>query len=92
VLVAVDHEGKVEMESLAMFTQFLEKTLARVPEMKADPDLSGCTEIEKFIAEHELEISGAARKFMDQPSEEAILVFSFAHNFRFIANCQAKRD
>jgi hypothetical protein len=82
--------GPVETKSLTMFARFLEKTLLCVPEIVIKPETVLIDDVEKFIEAHESEVFTAARQFMDQCGDESILVFSFAHNFRFLANQKMK--
>jgi hypothetical protein len=92
LLVGVDHTVKVKTKSLTMFTRFLQKTLTSVPEIVINPDTIVMVHLERFITAHEFEICIAARKFMNQRPDESILIFSFAHNFRFLENQQIKSN
>jgi hypothetical protein len=76
-----------ENKSLQMFTSFLERVLLRVPDMEV-ADYVDLDPVQEFISENVAEVNANIRKFMDQPPDQHILVFSFAQNFRFLANMQ----
>jgi hypothetical protein len=89
LVILASREDQLGSTAVSIFAGFLERLLRRVPEMTLNPvpdvDL---TPVEAFINQNEVSLTSAALKFMDVPSNRQILVFSFAQNFRFLANMQ----
>jgi hypothetical protein len=93
LLVAVKPGGTLRQEALDLFTPFLERILQNVPDLGDIGKEQHLAEIEAFVSENALDIEERVLRFVQQSSEDHILVFSFAHNFRFLANQQnADRD